>query len=372
MRIINIVDRLDAVNFGIWNAALSTAYALRRDYSVESELWYPRTQYKLANKAQKTVRCRPLDDCTKAGCHRLLGEAGMDWRQDIIITHGCWQYPTRWGRYLKDLGFTWLAVPHGMLEPWSLNHKRWRKSLYFRFVERRHLSSADACRGVAVTEAVNLEKLLRRRTVHIPNSVEWQPLAADKNCDKVRHFLFLGRLNKKKGIMELLKAWEQSEVWHSGRSVLTIAGPDDGEGALLRKWLEKSRASESVRLAPAAYGTEKDKMFRRSHFFVLPSFSEGFPTSILEALNMGLVPLVSDNCNFPELWENGLGLLANPVVENIVEALKTATDLPCASFQEQIKRGSEFVRRNYSNESVAKQQFDLCEQLMLASRKDGD
>lgn len=372
MRIINIVDRVDAVNFGIWNAALSTASSLSRDYAVESEIWYPKTKYKLTNKAQKTVRCRLLDDCTKAGCHRLMGEAGLERRQDVIITHGCWQYPTRWGRYLKDLGFAWLAVPHGMLEPWSLNHKAWRKSLYFRFVERGHLSSADACRGVSVTEAVNLEKLLRATIVHIPNSVDWKPIGAEKEYGKVRHFLFLGRLNKKKGLMELLKAWEQSEVWHGGRSVLTIAGPDDGEGALLRKWLEKSRASSSVRLRSAAYGTEKEELFRRSHFFVLPSFSEGFPTSILEALNMGLVPLVSDHCNFPELWENGLGLRANPVVENISEALKTATDLPYTSFQEQVKRGSEFIRRNYSNESVAQQQFNLCKQLMLAALKDDD
>jgi glycosyltransferase involved in cell wall biosynthesis len=270
------------------------------------------------------------------------------------------------------LGFTWLAVPHGMLEPWSLHHKRWRKSLYFRLVERRLLGLADACRGVSVSESENLDKLLRSCIVHIPNAVEWQPLVADKDYGKVRHFLFLGRLNKKKGLRELLKAWEQSEVWHNGRAALTIAGPDDGEGDLLRKWLKKSPASGSVRLRSAIYGTEKENLFRRSHFFVLPSFSEGFPTSILEALTMGLVPIVSDNCNFPELWENGLGLRANPVVESIEAALKIATEMRCARYYEQLRRGSEFVRKNYSSESIAQKQFEVCKRLLLAAPQDGD
>lgn len=372
MRFINIVDRVDAINFGIWNAALSSASCLRREYSVESELWYPRSQYKLPSRAKEIVLCRPLDNCTKVGCDQLVKEAVLDRRQDLIITHGCWQYPTRWGAYLKGLGFTWLAVPHGMLEPWSLNHKRWRKSLYFELVERRFLGLADACRSVSARESENLQKLLRRRIVHIPNAVEWQPLAADKEYGKVRHFLFLGRLNKKKGLRELLKAWEQSAVWQNGRSVLTIAGPDDGEGAFLRRWLKKSPASASVRFGSAVYGREKENLFRRSHFFVLPSFSEGFPTSILEALMMGLVPLVSDNCNFPELWEKGLGLRANPVVESIEVALKTATDLPCAHYHEQLRRGSEFVRKNYSSESIAQKQFEVCKRLLLATTKDGN
>ena len=313
MRIINIVDRLDRVNFGIWNAAIATAAELKKQYGVESEVWFPGETKQAAVEELNGALPRALFDSGTLSLNRAVEEAALNPDGDIIVSHGCWQYPTRWGLALKQKGFRWMAVPHGMLEAWSLSQKRLRKWAYFHLVERRALLQADVVRAVGMPEFENLRRNFEKQLVWIANGVP--PMERGEkhlDPDSPRVFLFMARLHHKKGLAPLLEAWDGLMAGERHNCLLKIAGPDDGELAFLESFLAASTASSTIQYLGPVYGQEKEELLRGSHFYVLPSHSEGFPTSVLEAMQHGLVPLISPGCNFPDVFERELGLQVMP------------------------------------------------------------
>lgn len=353
MKIINIVDRLDPVNFGIWNAAVSPSRELFQAYGIQSELWYPWTDAPESVAVPEGIQTRAVRSRVGLAAAPPPIESGP--LETVIVTHGCWQYPTRWGWWYARRGYRWLAVPHGMLEPWSLGQKAWRKRLYFRLAEGRFLAEASACRAVSAPEADRLRRRLAVPIVHVPNSVEWPERTGPTSLTPPLQFLFLGRLNHKKGLRVLLEAWEHSGIWKRDAARLIVAGPDDGEAGAIRRTVPALMSAPSITLLGPTFGAAKQALLELCHYFVLPSFSEGFPTSVLEAMRSGLVPLVSDGCNFPEVLDSPIALRANPCHESVVTALRTAASMSPSEYEDRARRAITLVRERYTLPVVAAQ-----------------
>ncbi len=354
MRLINLVDRVDSVNFGIWNAAISTAGPLWAAHDIASELWYPANAAEVPIFAEP-ILARPVQVGREAQCWKAARGAALNPCEDVVVTHGCWQYPTHWGAYLRAAGFRWVSVPHGMLEPWSMRQKRLRKRLFFSLVEGRLQRRATVCRAVSQPEKESLRSRLGIPLVHIPNAVAAPDDLRPKSPGCPLVFLFLGRLHHKKGLRPLIEGWERSEIWKSGDSRLIIAGPDDGEEAPLRALLKRSASAASVSLYGPAFGAEKAALFGAAHYFVLPSHSEGFPTSVLEAMRSGLVPIISDGCNFPEALQERIALRAGPCRESVATALRASKRMPVEAYEDRSRRAKTLIARRYSISVVAEQ-----------------
>src|SRR5690606_2109470 len=147
-------------------------------------------------------------------------------------------------------------------------------------------------RAVSRPEKANLEKQLGRGVTLVENGVTLPEDLPPKD-DQETLFLFMARLHYKKGVAPLVRAWKRV-MDGAGEKTLVIAGPDEGELEKIRPLL-----TGNVRYIGAVYGKEKEDWLKRSHYYFLPSFSEGFPTSVLEAMSYGLTPLITAGCNFP-------------------------------------------------------------------------
>ena len=369
MRIINIVDRLDRVNFGIWNAAIATVRNLQENHGIASEIWFPEETREAAEEELNGARPRGLPALDRDALEAAVLDARLDPARDVIVSHGCWQYPTRWGQLLKRRGYAWLAVPHGMLEAWSLSQKRIRKILYFHVLEKRALLLADRIRAVGQPERVNLRKVFGERVVWIPNGV---PSRAGTRNEGVkangRIFLFMARLHHKKGIIPLLEAWKASSLADRTDCELKIAGPDDGELVALERFLKENKAMSNVRYLGPVYGDEKAKLLQRSHFYVLPSHSEGFPTSVLEAMQAGMVPIITPGCNFPEAIEAGPGIAIRTDVPSIQAGLEQALALKDADYATVSRLAVELIESRYTHSRIAEEQAELHWSLLPSSR----
>ena len=360
MVVINIVDSIEKINFGIWNAAIATAKVLFEKYQITSEIWYPQSTGVF--NGNEYIKGRQLPDTGTKEVKKLVETLGLSPRNAIICTHGCWRFPTQWGNTFSKLTFKWIYCPHGMLEPWSLGEKRLKKWLYLNLVEKRLVRSAYAIRAVGSPEYTNLSTLFggRKKVLLIPNGVESSDPGYKVQAIAPIKVIFLSRLHHKKGVLPLVEAWHLSSIFQDKRYHLIIAGPDQGELEKINTVLEKHKeAASNAAYIGAVYGEEKEKILLESTFFILPSQSEGFPTSILEAMRLGLIPIITEGCNFPELLKNKLGISITPDVAGIKNALDRLPEFP---EEELLKLRSEiiqFVDANYSLDVIAQKQVDL-------------
>ena len=117
-----------------------------------------------------------------------------------------------------------------------------------------------------------------------------------------RTILFLGRIHPKKGLDILAKAFAQ--ITRIRKDVcLLIAGPDnDNHKRKIEKILSNENVLDKVVFTGTLTGTKKLAALSGSDVFVLPSHSEGFGMSILEAMICGLF----------QFRENGILYLSQP------------------------------------------------------------
>ena len=355
-RIINIIDSLRPVNYGIWNAALSTASILREKYMVESVCWHPENDD--SGILPENVKSWTYNQSTINNLSKLETDYELNPKQDIIISHGAWRYPTKLGVSLKQRGYFWVYTPHGMLEPWSLQQKKWKKYFYFHLIEKKIAKKADYVRAVGTPESINLSAYFNN-VITIPNGVPKLKGIYQKDETKVV-FLFMARLHHKKGVLALVNAWATSFLNNKTGYQLVIAGPDDGELKNLLKLLNQIK-STNIDFRGAVYGDEKNTLLKQSHFYVLPSQSEGFPTSILETMQYGIIPIITEGCNFPETFENKLAVKIGVGMDEIQKGIEK-----CSTIPKDIKEGIgtrciEFIDRNYTLQAIANNQMKTYE-----------
>ncbi len=361
MRIINIIDNISKVNFGIWNAAIATASYLNQEHNIESELWFPATNE--IPELDENITLVEIENTDITNVDKLIQQRSLSTKNCIIVTHGCWQYATRWGAAFKKLGYHWVYTPHGMLEPWSMQQKKWKKKIYFHLVEKRLSKTADAIRAVGSPEFNNLKSHYSNLTL-IPNGIyNLEYTNVKKQDDKTTHFLFMARLHHKKGILPLIKAWAISPLQNNKQYELTIAGPDDGEKELMLSTIERNHIT-NIKYVGAVYNKQKEALLQQSHFYILPSFSEGFPTSVLEAMQYGLIPIITEGCNFPEVIEQNLAIPITTQEDSITEGLIKASQISPEQFQKLSTENHFFITNNYSLQQIAKQQSQLYKKLL--------
>lgn len=162
--------------------------------------------------------------------------------------------------------------------------------------------------------------------------------------------LFLGRLGRRKGIYVLLDAL--SEVIQSHPGVTVICG-GDGEIEEVRQYAVKLGLGEKVKLAGWVDAAERTRLLESSSIYVLPSFAEGVPMSILEAMSAGLPIIATKVGGIPDVITSGQeGLLVDPGdVKALAEAICTLLGNP-GMRSEMADNGRATFRKEFSAEIV--------------------
>jgi glycosyltransferase involved in cell wall biosynthesis len=252
---------------------------------------------------------------------------------------------------------------HGMLEAWSLRQKALKKQIYSLLVERCNLDRAHCLRALTRFEAEDYRRFgLRQPIVVIPNGVDVPQDASPTwffdtypQLRGKRVVLFLGRIHVKKGVDLLCRAWAQMRI--GADKHLVIAGPDsENTLAGIRALVDELGLTHSVTFTGMLTGNRKWSALAAAHTFVLPSHSEGFSVSVLEALGLGVPAVISRACNFPEVDESKTGKIIDATVDEIASALSTVLSLPTVELQAMGERGKALVRDKYQW-NVISQQF---------------
>jgi glycosyltransferase involved in cell wall biosynthesis len=145
-------------------------------------------------------------------------------------------------------------------------------------------------------------------TACLPNPVPVQ--AAASQAGRSNLVLFLGRLDAGKGVFDLLDS--AAELRRAVPDLrLVFAG--EGDHAALARYAERLGIADAVKFTGEVGPSGKRALFESAAAFALPSYAEGLPLGLLEAMAAGVPVVASPVGGVPEAVVDGVsGFLVAP------------------------------------------------------------
>ena len=133
----------------------------------------------------------------------------------------------------------------------------------------------------------------------------------DKQQTSYFTLLFLGLLGKNKGIYDLLECIRDHKVEFQGKLKLYIGG--NGEIEQVKQLIKEYGIADIVIFEGWVSGDKKIELLNKSDVYILPSYKEGLPISILEAMSYEMPIISTPVGGIPEIVSNGEnGYLVEP------------------------------------------------------------
>ncbi len=269
-----------------------------------------------------------------------------------------------------------IVSTRGMLEPWALKHKRWKKWLAWRLYQNRDLQAAACHHVTAPLEATRVSAFHWKVPVCcIPNGIE--PVAGCARPEDLRRqrwdgegprtALFLGRIYPVKGLPLLIRAWDR--VRPAGW-VLKIAGPDEaGHRAEVEALVQQCGLGGQVQFTGELEGEGRRTAYEEASLFLQPSYSENFGMAIGEAMAHGLPVITTQGTPWELLKTAGCGWWVPASVDGIASALQEATQQKPGVLEQMGSKGCQIVAGRFVWERIAGQFIDCYHWLLGQKQK---
>jgi glycosyltransferase involved in cell wall biosynthesis len=293
---------------------------------------------------------------------------------DVVHLHSLYQFPASIAAYYcRRYAVPYIVRPHGTLDPFLYRRHRMRKWAYEILWERRNLAAAAAVHFTADEEMELAGSLgLRFHGVVVPLGVDFEmpPVSACRLADLwpetagKKVILFLGRINFKKGLDIVARAF--GAVARNRNDVhLLLAGPDsEGYGSRVRVWLKEEGVLHKATFAGMLVGQRKGVALAQSAMFLLPSYTENFGIAVVEAMAARLPVVISNKVNiWREVSRGGAGIIVDPEANATTDAINLLLDdLPMAARMGE--RGSRLAREYFTWEAAGSKLVELYRNLM--------
>jgi glycosyltransferase involved in cell wall biosynthesis len=312
---------------------------------------------------------------------------------DAIVIHGLWLHHgmavSKFIRRLRGSGNgkapLLLVMPHGMLDPWfqvapGRRLKAIRNRIYWSFVERSVLSSADALLFTAEEERERArlafpgypevpERVVGFGTVTppgrspslLPYPYSELPLGLGEP-----YLLFLGRIHEKKGIDLILDAY--ARLRSPQLPALLLAGPgwDSPYGNSLRMAVGRDAfLSGKVHFDGMLSGERKWHALHGCEALVHPSHHENFGVSVAEALACGRPVLLTDKVNIHrEVVGAGAALCGPDTTDGMVSLLSRWLSMDEAARTSMSVAASDAFESRFRMDGCARRFLSVLRELM--------
>ncbi|MBF6571138.1 MAG: glycosyltransferase [Candidatus Binataceae bacterium] len=391
MRILHIASGLDSRDGGAATACTALCRELARqghDVTIYTTFLRGRRdnwRHYAGDLRRLTVRAFPVLPNTydiSLALYRALAESVRT--TDVVHIHGIYRFNfiagVRWSRHYQ---VPYVVKPHGSLDPFLYRVRRWRKWPLEKLVVASALAHAGAVQFTAEEEmllaaSTGLFRADNQKPVFnavvVPEGVDLndsspQPVGPDfaqlfPQAAGKRVILFLGRINFKKGLDILAKAYGIVRRVLPDTH-LVIAGPDnEGYEATLRRCLAIEGVAPHVTFTGMLTGAAKIAAFKAASVFVLPSYTENFGLVLCEAMQHSLPVVVSNKVNiWREIAAADAGIVVECAPSQVAAAILKLLEKPELA-QAMGERGASLVREQYRIESVAQDMLEVYQRLI--------
>jgi len=131
--------------------------------------------------------------------------------------------------------------------------------------------------------------------------------------DKLTTFLYVGRVVEDKGINELCEAFDKLSKEYPQTRLLLVGFFEDELNPVSERAMSLMKSNPAIEYVGEKWGEDLLPYYAAADCFVLPSYREGFPNTVLEAGAMGLPSIVTDiNGSREIIMENENGYIVPP------------------------------------------------------------
>ncbi|MEU6296369.1 glycosyltransferase [Streptomyces erythrochromogenes] len=212
---------------------------------------------------------------------------------------------------------------HGMVDP---SDKLLAKVLDAVAV-RRLLRGADAVLYLTPHEREGLDAVVGAPLGHAVRLINGTPAQEERPAPEgAPRILYSARLQARKRPVDFVDAAPAVLARHPDAHFV-VAGPDEGELAAVRARIGALGLTDRFTVPGALSSEQVLAELRRAHVYVLPSVDEPFPMSVLEALAVGVPPVVTHSNGLArDIAAAGAGRAVDPGPEGVAAAVLELLD----------------------------------------------
>lgn len=286
---------------------------------------------------------------------------------DIVYIATAWSYSTvATAGYCRLYKKPYILAPRGMLYPDVFCKKAWKKWPYYRLVAKKALEGASIIHYTSEDEAEKTHSFLglKNKKIIVPNGIELSEFTGliGRERLEVRYphlknkkvILFLGRINWKKGLDILVEAFARLAKERTDVYLLIAGAGEKGYTKKVKKWISQHGLSYTkVIFTGMLSGREKIETYSGSDIFVLPSYSENFGVSVVEAMACNVPVVISNKVGiYKEIEQNKAGIVTDTNADSLYEGLRLLLVNPDL-YKEIAANARKLVERCYDIDNVA-------------------
>jgi poly(glycerol-phosphate) alpha-glucosyltransferase len=263
---------------------------------------------------------------------------------------------------------------HGMFEPYIRQRSRSKKRLVHWLFETANTRQVRLWRALTPREADQIRACGYRQPIVIaPNGVDLPAFAAPAHLAEIiqtplagriqknkKRLLFLARIHPKKGLDLLLHAWVCLQAFRHDWELI-IAGPDEnGHLEQIRQLAKSLNVDKEIIFTGTITGAAKVNLYYSADAYILPSYSEGMPMSLIEAMACARPVIATRECNLSAITLSSAGWECNAEVKSLIQTFTEA--LTCSDLErtQRGQHGRQLVETKYSWTATAATILQAC------------
>jgi len=280
-------------------------------------------------------------------------------KPDIIHINGCWKIRLIFFFIIaKILGVKIIISPHGMIDPFSLKQKKFKKNIALFLYQKFIFENSDLIIVNSKIEKKNFLKITKNipRIIIIPHGVYLKKkFKIIENKKKELDFVFFSRIHPSKNLISLVQIWRKNKFFNNYN--LDIFGEIDDVN-YYEKFIDKIKNCENINYKGRINSKNFNYRLSKYDIFLHPSTSENFGLVILEAMSCGLFPIVNKKLDWKNLGKNNLGINLSFDYKSLKKAIlslnKSKKKIRNKKFKKKLRN---YLLKNYNWKFIIKEYY---------------
>lgn len=369
MRVIHLIDDISPLSYGLGEVCKSLAIG-QRSIGIDSQIWSNNIEEDRSKIDESTLgitRFYPPNISPIKLSLRSRSDIKLQETSTVIHQHGIWTGKSMTSLVARRSGMTTVLAPHGSLQDWALKKSKMKKYIARLLYEANNIKSASGFHAVAEPEVADIRNIgVFSPIAVIPNGIDekWIDSHADGSSfrsnynvpEDAKILLFLSRITPKKGLRLLLESMSRLNY---SQWVVVIAGGDEfGHLAEIQQLIQEENLANII-FTGALFGSDKREAFAAADAFILPSYSEGAPMVVLEALGAGVPVITTMASPWQQLETYNCGFWTTIDQIGVQSALAKVFEMSKQELADMGARGRALVQRDYSWEQSARMTLEF-------------